>query len=63
MKTFRIHFIRHGLAEDPDKVLCLGGGSDPALTPEGVRELRDLMETYQYPFAQKVYSSPLLRCT
>ena len=63
MVTFRIHLIRHGLAEDPDRVLCLGGGSDPALTPEGVQELRDLMETYQYPFAQKVYSSPLLRCT
>lgn len=63
MVTFHIHFIRHGMAEDPEKRLCLGGRTDPALTPDGVQELRELMDGYQYPFAEKVYVSPMLRCT
>jgi len=63
MVTFKIHFIRHGLADDPESLHCLGGRSDPSLTPDGISELRSLSETYEYPFAQKVYSSPLLRCT
>lgn len=62
MVTFKIHFIRHGMAEDPAKKICLGAKSDPPLTADGAQELRALMETYQYPYAQKVYSSPLLRC-
>lgn len=63
METFTINFFRHGTAEDLSNKICLGGRSDPALTPEGAQELRELMETYQYPFAQKIYSSPMLRCT
>ena len=62
MVTYRIHLIRHGMAEDPEKKICLGNKSDPALTPEGAEELRELMDTYQYPYAEKVYCSPLLRC-
>lgn len=62
MVTFKIHFVRHGMAEDPEKKICLGRNSDPPLTADGAQELRELMDTYQYPYAQKVYSSPLLRC-
>ncbi len=63
MVTYKIHFFRHGMAEDPSRKICLGGRTDPALTPDGAQELRELMSTYQYPFAQKVYTSPMLRCT
>ena len=63
MVTYRIHLIRHGMAEDPQKKICLGKNSDPALTPEGAEELRELMDTYQYPYAEKVYCSPSLRCS
>ena len=63
MVTYKIHFFRHGMAEDPSRKICLGGRTDPALTPDGAQELRELMSTYQYPFAQKVYVSPMLRCT
>lgn len=63
MVTFHIHFIRHGMAEEPEKRLCLGGKTDPSLTPDGVRELRELMDGYQYPYAEKVYVSPMRRCT
>ena len=52
MVTYRIHLIRHGMAEDPQKKICLGRNSDPALTPEGTEELRELMGTYQYPYAE-----------
>ncbi len=62
MVTYRIHLVRHGMAEDPEKKICLGRNSDPALTPEGAQELRELMESYQYPYAEKVYCSPSLRC-
>ena len=62
MVTYKIHLIRHGMAEDPEKKICLGCNSDPALTPDGAQELREMMDTYQYPFAQKIYCSPLLRC-
>ena len=62
MQTFKIHFIRHGMAEDPENKICLGKNTDPALTQDGVEELRDLMGVYQYPYAQKLYVSPLLRC-
>ena len=62
MVTYRIHLIRHGMAEDPEKKICLGCHSDPSLTPDGAEELRQLMDSYQYPFAEKVYCSPLLRC-
>ena len=62
MITYRIHLVRHGMAEDPEKKISLGNKTDPALTPEGAEELRQLMDTYQYPYAEKVYCSPLLRC-
>lgn len=62
MQTLKIHFIRHGMAENPDRKVCLGRHTDPALTPDGTEELRQLMDVYQYPYAEKVYVSPLLRC-
>lgn len=62
MITYKLHLIRHGETEGNQKKLCVGSRTDLPLAPEGAEELRKLLKTFQYPFVQKVYSSPMLRC-
>lgn len=61
MRTFKIHLIRHGLTEGNSAGAYIGK-TDLPLSAEGVRNLKNLKEKIDYPFAEKVYSSPLLRC-
>ncbi|XOQ47311.1 MAG: Alpha-ribazole phosphatase [Eubacteriales bacterium] len=61
MKSYTIHFIRHGLTEGN----LLGqyiGSTDLPLADEGVAQLENLKRLYTYPKAQIYYCSPMLRC-
>ena len=60
MKTYKLYMIRHGLTEyNLDGRYC--GTLDPPLCEEGVNQLYELMEQYDYPYVDEVYASPLLR--
>jgi len=61
MKSYTIHFIRHGITEGN----LLGkyvGRTDLPLAPEGIAQLEELKQRNPYPTAQVYYCSPLKRC-
>lgn len=61
MRTYRIYLIRHAITQgnlDGKYV----GSTDLPLCEEGVYELVQLMEKFEYPNVGAVYSSPLTRC-
>lgn len=61
MRTYRINLIRHGLTDGNLKGQYIGR-TDLPVTPEGVKELRLLKENIEYPFIERLYCSPMLRC-
>ena len=61
MKTYKIYLIRHGATDGNARGEYIGI-TDLPLSLGGVAQLTDLKETIQYPFVEKVYTSPLLRC-
>lgn len=61
MKTYKIHLVRHG-KEKPDGVIRYVGKTDLPLTAKGRQEILKLDAQGIYPYAQKLYSSPLSRC-
>lgn len=61
MKTFKIHLIRHALSEGSNEGQYIGH-TDVSLTEEGKKQLRDMMEQYEYPVVSAVITSPLNRC-
>ncbi len=62
MKNYRIHFVRHGMTQENKDGKFLGSRTDAHLCTEGMRELIDLRETYEYPPVGIVYTSPMSRC-
>lgn len=62
MQSYVIHLIRHGSVEETLKGKYIGV-TDVHLSKKGREELVSIRETAGYPEPQKVYSSPLLRCT
>lgn len=61
MRNFRIHLIRHGMTQGNLEGRYIGR-TDLPLCPQGEEQLRQLVEQYEYPAVQKLYSSPLARC-
>ena len=61
IKTYKIHLIRHGLTQGNRDGKYIGVTDEP-LSHDGLEELEELRREYEYPYAQKVYVSPLLRC-
>ena len=61
MKTYKLHLIRHGMTEGNLKGQYIGRTELP-VTPEGITMLKNLKEQLDYPFVDRVYSSPMLRC-
>lgn len=61
MKTYKIHIIRHGITQGNLDGRYIGV-TDVPLCDEGINELEQLSNNYEYPFVDKVYSSPLTRC-
>ena len=62
MKTYKIHLIRHGITDANLKGLYIGNRTDLPLCPEGFKQLKDMREDKEYPYIEKLYSSPMLRC-
>ncbi len=61
MKTYKLHLIRHGMTDGNLKGQYIGRTELP-VTPEGIKMLDNLKNNIEYPFVDKVYSSPMLRC-
>ena len=61
MKTHQIHLIRHGLTEANIKGQYIGA-TDLDLAPTGIERLMELRAKFEYPRADKIFSSPLKRC-
>ncbi|MEG0895367.1 MAG: histidine phosphatase family protein, partial [Oscillospiraceae bacterium] len=61
MRVYRIYLIRHGMttANIEGKYV---GVTDVPLCEEGIIQLENLKEEFDYPNVGKVYSSPLQRC-
>ena len=62
MKSYYIHFIRHG-AINPTLQGRYIGVTDVPLSDKGKIEIRKLDATMAYPYAKVVFTSPLKRCT
>lgn len=62
MKSYQIHLIRHGLTEANSDGKYIGA-TNVELSDEGIKRLHKLKDNFSYPKADKVFSSPLVRCT
>lgn len=62
MKSYIIHFIRHGSIDDTLTGKYIGT-TDAPLSDRGRMDLRKLDYEYKYPGTQVVFTSPLKRCT
>lgn len=62
MKSYYIHFIRHGAISPTLKGRYIGT-TDVPLSDEGKTAIRRLNATMDYPYAKVVFTSPLKRCT
>lgn len=60
MLNYKLHLIRHGLTESNLKGY-FAGQMDIPLCEEGVKEIKDALEVYDYPYVDMVYCSPLQR--
>lgn len=62
LKGYRVTVLRHGNTRANEEGIYIGR-TDYPLSERGAAELAAKMDTYIYPTVDKVYSSPLLRCT
>ena len=62
MKSYIIHFLRHGSIDETLSGKYIGT-TDVPLSDKGKTELRKLDYEYRYPGAQAVFTSSLKRCT
>ncbi len=62
IKTYKIYLIRHGATQGNAEGKYIGVTDEP-LSLDGIEELEELRREYDYPRVQKVYTSPLKRCT
>lgn len=62
MKSYVIHFIRHGAIDETLSGKYIGT-TDVPLSDKGKAALRKLDYNYTYPGVKVVFSSPLKRCT
>lgn len=62
MKSYYIHFIRHGSINQTLQGRYIGV-TDVPLSDKGKNDLRRYDATYAYPYAKVVFTSPLKRCT
>ena len=62
MRAYHISLFRHGSTKANDEGIYIGN-TDYPLTDMGCAELAGKLDQYEYPRVQRVYSSPLSRCT
>ena len=63
MRAYRISLIRHGQTTANKNGIYIGSRTDYPLSDFGTADLYNKMEEFEYPRVEKVYSSPLKRCT
>lgn len=61
MKSYYIHFIRHGMTAEDNKGKYIGI-TDIPLSKDGIDNLKKYDSLYKYPGTPILYTSPLLRC-
>lgn len=61
MKSYNIHFIRHGEIKETKNGAYIGV-SDVSLSEKGKQDLIELDKNNRYPYAPVLFSSPLKRC-
>lgn len=61
MKSYTIHFIRHGITEGNIKGQYIGSTDSP-LCHEGKEELREMAKKLDYPGGAAFFVSPMRRC-
>lgn len=62
MKSYIIHFIRHGAIDETLSGKYIGT-TDVPISDKGKMDLKKLDYEYRYPGTQVVFTSPLKRCT
>lgn len=62
MKGYHLSLFRHGRTRANNEGVYIGS-TDYPLTDMGSAELAGKLDSYEYPRVQRVYSSPLCRCT
>ena len=62
MRGYRICLIRHGMTEANEKGIYIGS-TDLPLSEKGANELLLKKDSMDYPYVDRVYTSPLRRCT
>lgn len=62
MRNYHISLIRHGQTKANEEGRYIGT-TDYTLSDKGRSELYDLLDSYVYPKVERVYTSPLERCT
>jgi alpha-ribazole phosphatase len=62
MKNYHIFLLRHGRTDANDRGQYIGTTDFP-LNDRGRSELLDKLDSFVYPRVERVYTSPLLRCT
>ncbi len=62
MRNYHISLIRHGQTKANEEGRYIGT-TDYALSDKGRSGLYDLLDSYVYPKVERVYTSPLERCT
>lgn len=61
MKSYEIHFIRHGITSENLQGAYIGS-TDVPLSANGTQALINMEKTLDYPGTPLLFSSPLLRC-
>lgn len=62
MRSYIIYFIRHGAVDETNLGRYIGS-TDVHLSEKGKKTLSEIKESFGYPYPDKIYSSPLSRCT
>lgn len=61
MRTYKIYLIRHGITQANLEGRYVGS-TDVPLCEEGIIEIAELANEYDFPPVSMVYTSPLMRC-
>lgn len=62
MKSYTIHLIRHGAIAETNQGKYIGS-TDAHLSEHAKDNLRIIRDNEGYPYVEKIFSSPLSRCT
>lgn len=61
MKSYYIYFYRNGLTDSNLEGKYIGH-TDVELSDDGIKQIRQMKEDYDYPYVEAVFTSPLKRC-